>query len=518
MAGAIAYEISDYSLDALVNVLARCSQASEAEVRTKTHLGYFDGYFTYLGAQTMLVESDYIDRDFLEDYAGYYARCFVDYPRRCTRLHFFNRSFSVRTLRRALEGSCSPGLHRSLQAAYLGFVVVKPLPATVIGRTCLRTYSDDPARAFPAVRSYDVNLFGLDLTVETLAFQEQDTAAAACATSALWSAFQKTGLLFQHPIPSPVTITQAGTARLNTRDRVFPNRGLSIEQMADAIRSTSLEPYVVDVGSEEVLKATAYGYLGAGIPSMLLLRLFKADGRGGYSPRGYHAVTVGGYHLATAAPSGYSSISDVPLIAARIDKLYANDDQVGPFARMEFDGLSVIETSATPNVTHPLSLSTGWLSPLGPDRAVPLALLVPLYNKIRIPFSVVHDSVVPFHHFLAAVPVAPPNLEWDIRLTTVSQLKRELRADPAISPMDRRRLLLRAWPRFLWRATLHGTGQRLFDFLYDATDLEQGQFLMEVVEHDQQLGANLRAYAHALSQVQPELTTQFGRTIQWFLR
>lgn len=50
---------------------------------SKTH------YFDHIGAKTIIVENDYIDRDFLEDYSGYYARCFHDYQRSCTRLHFF---------------------------------------------------------------------------------------------------------------------------------------------------------------------------------------------------------------------------------------------------------------------------------------------------------------------------------------------------------------------------------------------------------------------------------------------
>ena len=31
----------------------------------------------------------------------------------------------------------------TLQKNYLGFIVVKPLPSTVVGRTCLKTYDDD---------------------------------------------------------------------------------------------------------------------------------------------------------------------------------------------------------------------------------------------------------------------------------------------------------------------------------------------------------------------------------------
>ncbi len=333
-----------------------------------------------------------------------------------------------------IGGSAARSLAR-LQRAYLGFIVVKPLPETIVGRTCLRTYQDDPSRHFPVLRTYNASLFGLDLKVETLAFQEQDTAAAACATSALWSAFQATGLLFQHPIPSPVTITEAGTSGVPGRDRAFPNHGLNIEQMADAIRSVGLEPYVVNVADEEVLKTTALGYIRAGIPSILVVNLFK-PGPNGAEPIGGHGVTLGGYHLAPTSPPHYQSLSGVPSLAGRVDKLYANDDQVGPFARMVFDGQSFTDDGKAyadrkPR-THPFSMSTGFGGAAAGVRAVPLALIVPLYGKIRIPFSAIQDAVVAFHKLLA-LPQLAREWEWDIQLTTVNALKRRILADTHVN-------------------------------------------------------------------------------------
>jgi hypothetical protein len=445
------FEVVPYSLPALIDLLHRKSRATLDVVESKGHLVYFDGYFGHLGARTILAEDSYVDRDFLEDFAGYYSRCFADYPRLCTRLHFFNSDISRRDLLALLRTSPSARARRKLQDSYLGFVVVKPLPVTIIGRTCLRTYADDAARHFPVLRTYAVSLFGLDLTVETLAFQEQDTAAAACATSALWSAFHGTGRLFQHPIPSPVAITQAGTSGVPDRDRAFPSHGLNIEQMADAIRSVGLEPYAVDVQHEEILKSTVIGYIRSGIPSILTLRLYDAG-----KLVGGHAVAVGGYHLGVAPPPHFVPMSGVPSLSGRVDKLYVNDDQVGPFARMVFDGAAV--TDVDTGTTYPFSLSTGW----GPTvRAVPLALIVPLYSKIRIPFSVIQDSVVGFDALLRAMGTAgvvtlPADLEWDIELTTVSQMKREILVNPVYGGDLRRALLLKSWPRFIWKTTASG--------------------------------------------------------------
>lgn len=140
-----------------------------------------------------------------------------------------------------MKGNLS--LKESLQQNYLGFIVVKPLPMTIIGRTCLVTYPKEGGkdRYFPIIRKYNVNLFGINLSVKSLAFQEQDNVVAACAASALWSVLHGTGILFQHSILSPGEITKEATKQLPIETRTFPNKGLSVEQMAHAIQSVNLD-------------------------------------------------------------------------------------------------------------------------------------------------------------------------------------------------------------------------------------------------------------------------------------
>lgn len=197
------YKVEPYSIDGLCDLLSVHSKAGADVVRAKQHVGYFREYFDHIGCRSIVVELEYVDRDYLEDFAAYYVRCFEGYPRFCVRLHFFAGKFGAAKFKRVL-------LHTRSTAElglYLGFVVVRPLPETIIGRTCLATYEPENGRRYyPAIRTYDVNLFGISLQVSTLAFQEQDQVVAACATSALWSGFQATARLFQHPIYSPVTM------------------------------------------------------------------------------------------------------------------------------------------------------------------------------------------------------------------------------------------------------------------------------------------------------------------------
>ena len=104
---------------------------------------------------------------------------------------------------------------------------------------------------------YEANLIGIQLQVNTLAFQEQDKTIAACATSALWTIFHGTGMLFQHRIPSPVEITRVATDRF-PRERSFPSDGLDLLQAVDAVRSIGLEPTNLDISDPYVFKSTVY--------------------------------------------------------------------------------------------------------------------------------------------------------------------------------------------------------------------------------------------------------------------
>jgi hypothetical protein len=133
-------EVHEYSIESLRKLIADKSGSSEDVISSKPHHHYFKGYCDFIGVKTIVVENDYIDHDFLEDFSAYYVRCFSQYRRVCTRLHFFNIKFTQDDFEKYLKSPADAEIsHDSLQEGYLGFVVVKPLPRTVIGRTCLKT-------------------------------------------------------------------------------------------------------------------------------------------------------------------------------------------------------------------------------------------------------------------------------------------------------------------------------------------------------------------------------------------
>lgn len=504
------YRVIPFSADALLDLFAELADSRRDDVDGKLHSTYFPEYFKQLAAKTIVVEEDYVDRDYLEDFAGYYVRCFKAPESHCARLHFFQSEFDDAAFTTFLEGNNPADFLKDFlnDDVYLGFIVVKPLAQTFIGRTCLRTYPDGATgRHFPSLHAYDANLFGVHLTVNSLAFQEQDTEVARCATAAMWSVLQGTAAAFNHSVPTPVEITKNALAVHANRSRTLPAKdGLTVEQLADAIRRMNLEPYCVSAADREILQTEAYAYLRAGIPALLGIALVDTLDEQGQplAPAtlyGLHAVALTGYHLSNNPPVAYGQ-SNLLLRASRIDKFYAHDDQIGAFARMTLSPVGQTMQWDDPRygMTDSTYMECSWYGrsrQVGSVRAVPETLLVPLYPKMRIPFQDALGATNAFDSAVMALAAQghialAESLEWDIYLTTAAQLKQDLASDGTLQGGYRAELLTASMPRFIWRAVGLRSGAPAVELLFDATDIVQGRFFLRAIEYDPTLLSILR--------------------------
>jgi hypothetical protein len=193
---------------------------------------------------------------------------------------------------------------------YFGFVVVKPLPETVLGRTCLAAPNGANAHqvdslletSFPATIPCACNLFGIDLNVKSLVFQEQDHEVAACATSALWSVLSGTAHSFKHGVLSPFEITRAAAAAAPMDSRALPNDALDLYQISGAVRHVGLEPFMLQAG--RFLKAGIYAYLRGRIPALIGID-FNLHEEG---QRELHAVALNGFGLSQAGSGGLNGL------------------------------------------------------------------------------------------------------------------------------------------------------------------------------------------------------------------
>ena len=103
--------------------------------------------------------------------------------------------------------------------------------------------------------------------MKSLAFQEQDNAIAACATTAIWFALHGIGYNWgKNNISSPSEITLNAKKLISDYAKnALPNKGLLPSQMAHALREEGFEPLLMRFLNTSYLKALLRAYLNVRI-------------------------------------------------------------------------------------------------------------------------------------------------------------------------------------------------------------------------------------------------------------
>lgn len=439
-----------------------------------------------------MVEEKYVDGGYLADYTNFYATVFARFDRFCKRVHFFSTDFDEARFAKYLLRDAPATEMETFVDSYLGFVVVRPLPQAIIGRTVVRTfptYDGDDERRFCAVVDTDVNLFGVRLKVkDSLPFQQQDSVVAACATVALWSAFFRTSEMFGTPALRPAAITRAATAVV-FQERALPSTGLTLEQMCEAVRVNGLEPEVFTLDNAKVpVLSWLRSYIEIGIPIILGLK----------TNQGLHAVTVVGYRLSstTQIPRELQgSYHEAPSIARRIKALYCHDDNFGPFAKFE---VMSDPTDGRVRLTSPDYETADAPGILDFDNVV-----VPVYEKIRLGFPAVQTWVTVLDKALLAIlrDDLLDTREWDVALTTNDAFKDSVQSAP-IEDAIKLRLLTEAEPRFMWQMALSTAEGEAFRLYADATAFERSFPFRRAMIIDRQLVVSASAILRAMAETE----------------
>jgi hypothetical protein len=478
----------------------------------RPHTFALNRYLREQGALTIVVEHCYVDAGYLSDYGNYYARCYASYPRTTRRLHYFARELDEATFTAFVLGT-DMELAAALQDSYLGFSVLRPLPETIFGRTCLRVYPEHDKdqtnrRHFPVRCRYDLSLFGQPLHVDSVAFQEQDREVAACSTAAIWYALHGSpDRVATAQIPSLFQITESASKMYAGRSstetaRSFPSSGLSLSQIEAYFKHRGWECLVAGAKEDRnknnvvhsAMRANLTGYvtayLSAGNPMIVVGNLSVVEGETiAQETDELHAITLLGYR---------SGLPQLPGDHAQaINRFYAHDDNIGPFCSYEEQHVMVKDAEGKARGTSVLK-TTQTLAP-GKTRNryfEPSYFVIPLDPKVRYPYESV-DLLVQFCKFAYETRMADryngetlPPLGWDLHLTTANAFKQALRTTATINHEDRLTYLLDDFPKHLWHIRLKlqdVTDQRwhpVLDLVLDATDISQGEALQQFILHD----------------------------------
>lgn len=445
-------------------------------IKRKLHFKYLSGYLSVgLKARTIVVEDPYISKDFLHDYNSYYSLCYADYGKFCKRIHFFNADYTSEEIDSLVLSTGAEDIKR-LTDTYLGFIVVKPIPHTLIGYTVLKTYSDNievNQRDFWGIRTYTVHFFGTELKLSSLAFQEQDSVLAACATTAIWSMLNKAAVDFHTILKSPSEITKDADKVSYDGSRLFPNKGLNILQICQSIQNSGLvseikQPdFTTEVdGNECMVVSNVYvkkilnAYSRIGIPILLIIAVPNRE------RYGQHAITVSGYK--TGEPN-YDDVGDLALRSQAIEKFYAHDDQWGPFVRITFNGQDSITTPWTDN--DPSKRPTYVTS-----------VIVPVYPKIRISFEDIEVIALGLDGIFGHFFVHTSRLNWDICIDYSENYKKSIK-DSSLAEAKKIVRLKKAQPKYLWIISAFVGEEKMLQFAFDATDVRSGMICRDAVSY-----------------------------------
>jgi hypothetical protein len=353
---------------------------------------YLYSYLRDLGAQSVLEEPHYFDKDYLSEFAAFYSVSSRGYSNACRRLHFFAINLTRDTFISAVSNDTAAV--EKLEQAYLGFTIIRPITATPLGCTVLRWYpvkAQETRRITEPCRQYHCHVAGLTLTVTGLAWQQQDTAVGACATIGLWSMLHSSSFDNDRTAPTTAEITQVANRTAVTGSRVFPSSGLTIIQLLEAIKRYRLAPFAIsgDIRSpspstiddrversagfsKERFSSTCASFIRSGYPVVAI---------GESVGVGRHAVCISGFRELF---SGKVEPSAVKAADEAIQHVYIHDDNLGPNVRFavhtdsQFGQVSLIADPPTSKREGKNPSPT-----LGHPHFIPQQLVVCTHEELR---------------------------------------------------------------------------------------------------------------------------------------
>ena len=263
-------------------------------------------------AQILLIEENYIDRDWRDEYSLFYSKTFYkDVRKFTTRVHLIKEEIQ--------------NVSEISSDNYLGYFVVRPLHIrdVTLLKVILKPLKEPLGvrrreDLYVATCEYSAHIAGSSKTIETFPFYHQDSVTDVCAHADMWMLTEYMHRKFHMSKPS---IRDFILSTPPFYGRVIPSRGLTIEQICTILNSlgynVSIESFDRDV--PKILERIDT-YLESNLPTILaydehvvVIAGHTLDG----SKKDYLVYDDSGYHLANLLEL---EEGETPQFAARVDK------------------------------------------------------------------------------------------------------------------------------------------------------------------------------------------------------
>jgi len=299
-------------------------------------------------ARTVLVEDQYVCKDYRNLHSHFYTKKFLDRPSNCSRLHFFSESKLTK----------EDIVFRSdeLADAYMGYSVIEPLASRCVGRTIIdptklsSVYSDD----FFCLRTkFPARIQGAEYQVNGFPYRSQSAEATVCAHTVLWSVCRYLSQRYhsyQELLPYDL-IERTGASY----GRRVPNRAMTYNDYSEILDSFGCYPLLIcprNIVAEKKDRwhhdrdafYDLYAYMESGFPILTSL--------------GGHVVSLVGHTLQATPRADHPqepTLPGLPLInsAAYVDSYVVVDDNFFPYQRLCYEGESQYHQNCYAPTCHP---------------------------------------------------------------------------------------------------------------------------------------------------------------------
>ncbi len=267
------------------------------------------------------VVEPYVSTDWSEEFGAIYSRVFDPPAQRATRIHFFARHKS--------DGCLTAEelflIDEPLQRAYLGYTVLRPLPAYRVGDTVLKTPCfvrlengagvEEKMYLSHCAAKHRTSLLGNTLWVKGMPFLQQETTVVVCAEADLWMLARYLNRLGETARYRPAQITEIATRIVTVGP---PREGLDDGQIAGALRDMGLHSRPFWPKDHDEARAFLYSCVESSLP--VIAACGKEEGPG-------HVLLVIGHDY--KAPMHFDaadkSMSDI------VAHFHVHDDAEGPY-------------------------------------------------------------------------------------------------------------------------------------------------------------------------------------------
>ncbi|WP_144141038.1 hypothetical protein [Paraburkholderia sp. BCC1884] len=352
----------------------------------------------------ILVERDYVDKDYRSVFYNFYAKKGDEFKRNCVRLHLFAEDVVLSCAADGLriirgENVDDEDPDDVLSRRYLGYVVLRPTGGDNIGRSVISPKALIGVAGGIITARHKVHVLGHRLNAVGFPWMMQHRDISVCAHVACWSIlrhyserYSKYAEFLLHEITKLAQPYDPGG--------MVPAAGLALQQAERIFYATGTFPLLIRKERESAaFLEQVFAYLESGFPLFAALNSKE------------HAVAIVGVKWSRfSATRGAVSVPQP--VFRRAEALIVSDDQQLPYAYMRMQrsgqvvGLSVEDIDA---------------------------ILVPLPEKIFYPASSVRD-VASHARTLFKELVFPPKNGGIKRyyVTTTAALRRHFR-DKAVS-------------------------------------------------------------------------------------